>query len=78
MPSTDKYCEDCRFYRAPNFDGEYGNARCRRPRGLQPVEMVARAAKKPDAFCDTERGSPLKDACGPEAKFFEAKEAVAA
>lgn len=70
--STDrKYCEDCRFYRAPSLEGDYGSARCARPRKPRSVELIARAAKAPDAFCDMQRGGFGSDDCGPEAKFFE-------
>ena len=68
-----RYCEDCAFYSAPSFEGEYGNAKCRRPRQMQTVELISRAAKRPDAFCDLERGGTGTDACGPDAKWFEAK-----
>lgn len=71
--SDRKYCEDCRFYVASL---DVSNSRCSRPREPQAIELVARAAVSPQYFCDLQRGSSDKDACGTEAKFFEPAPAV--
>jgi hypothetical protein len=65
------YCEDCRFYVPPMTANDFGGAKCSRSRAPQPVELVARAAAKPMAFCDMQRSAALVETCGPDAKFFE-------
>lgn len=73
MPSTDKYCEDCRFYAR----GALGHttSRCGSPKAAQvgSDRYVARDLDQAP-FCSTMRIAQ----CGPEAKWFEAKQTVAA
>jgi hypothetical protein len=68
-----RYCEDFRFYEAPDNPTDFGNATCARPRDPQGIEWVSRAAIRPDAFCDVERGGVGANSCGRNAEFFKSK-----
>jgi hypothetical protein len=73
MASTDKYCEDCRFFVRAINGATY--SKCSAPGATQISEdrFVARELDVPP-YCSTMR---IKQ-CGPDAKWFESKSETAA
>ncbi len=73
MPSTDKYCEQCRFFVASINGMPF--SKCSAPGAAQMTgdRFVAAELDQPP-YCSTMRVSQ----CGPSAKWFEPKQTVAA